>query len=105
MRSQMKWLVTMMLLAVIVTVGTVEAGYVQYGPDAWAEEDDPADTQTSTMEEYTRVDTDAQEWGYCHCDVYTRAWATPVDSAMADASGAAVLGLLGGSARGRQGGK
>jgi hypothetical protein len=47
------------------------------------------DTQTSTMVEYTNVITDAQPWGYCTCDVYTRAWAKAVDYASTDAFGEA----------------
>ena len=89
MKSQVKWFITVLAMAAIVTGGPAEAGYVQSGPDAYTVEDDPADTQTSTMEEYTYVATDAHARGYCFCYVNTYAWAKPVDYASADASGTA----------------
>jgi len=60
MELQMKWL--LLLIAVLVAVPTVTAGYVQSGPDSYVSEYDPANSQTSTMEEYTDVDTDATGW-------------------------------------------
>ena len=87
MRLQMKWL--LIAIAVLAMAGTGSAGYIQSGPDAYVSEDDPANSQTSTMQEYTDVDTNAEDWGYCHCDVYTRSWAKAVDSASTDASGIA----------------
>jgi len=89
MELQMKWLLQVIAVLVVVVAGTATAGYVQSGPYAYVSEDDPPNTQTSTMLEYTDVDTDAEEWGYCKCDVYTRSWAKAVDSASTDAFGAA----------------
>lgn len=63
------------LVAVIVTTGLAQAAYVQSTPSVWVDEDDPADTKTSLIEKYSDVDTDAEDWGYAYCRVYTRVWA------------------------------
>ncbi len=87
MKSEIKWFLGMLVVVTAVTAGATKAAYVPTGPDTGVVVDDPTDVQTSTMLEYTDVDTDAEEWGYCHSDVYTRAWATAVDSAATDAMG------------------
>jgi len=89
MKAEVRWFMTILVVAAIATVRPAGADYVQSGPTAWTVEDDPADTQTSTMEEYTNVVTDAQTRGYCYCYVNTYAWAKAVDGALTDASGTA----------------
>jgi len=89
MKPEVKWFMTMLVVAAVATVPPVEADYVQSGPTAWTVDDNPANTQTSTMEEYTNVVTDSLPRGYCYCYVNTYAWAKAVDSALTDASGTA----------------
>jgi len=78
----MRWLVFMIAVSAMMAPGTATAEYVQSGPTSGTIKDDPADTETSTKVEYTDVDADARNWGYCYCRVYARSWAKAVDSAL-----------------------
>ncbi|MBN2128788.1 MAG: hypothetical protein JW741_04800 [Sedimentisphaerales bacterium] len=89
MKAEVRWFMTMLVVTAVAPVPPVEADYVQSGPTAWTVDDNPANTQTSTMGEYTKVVTDSLPRGYCYCYVNTYAWAKAVDSALAAASGTA----------------
>jgi hypothetical protein len=67
----------------------VKADYVQTGPSSSTMEDDYPDSNTATMEEYSDLDTVAQDWGFCQCYASTRCWAAAVDSAYTNVLAAA----------------
>ena len=89
MKSEMKkWFVTVLAVAVILTVGTVEAGYVQQDPpDTYEDEDDPAHDHNLPyyIEDAGALVTADEDDRECTCtaDTYTMAttgysaWAVP----------------------------
>jgi len=93
MRSKTKWLMIGLGVSVVLATGMQEparAEYVQSGPIAWTVKNDPADSNTSTMEEYSQVYADAiADDAYCYCYVYAKSWAKGTDIAWVDASATA----------------
>ncbi|HNS20256.1 MAG TPA: hypothetical protein PKH24_07140 [Sedimentisphaerales bacterium] len=77
----MKWILMVVAAVAIMSENSAEATYVQSGPSAWVVEEDPADIESSNKVKYSIVDTDAEDWAYCHCRVYTRLWVAASDVA------------------------